>query len=620
MKILFFAFPAKLDFLKSVLISSNGHSCYSSMPPTQHWREFSLLNPGGFGEELIGPNGVMEKHPTWAPAATARQSRNATKTLCQHKKRHGYSIVCGVRAIIVVPEGTSLKEAKRMWHEAFPDRYVLRDPRKKGAIVMSVYTAKAAANLSAELSDVAAREGESRLLPRCMYRTESTAIRAYAIKQGRWEGTILCLDSDGAGPGSSYDKKVQDGLVNFRGNGTNKAARAAAVQDSRIASACSKRTNGSIVVEASAVLEAIRPLPLNDEEKEALQNQKKLSVGGGGSANHDGSCVAAVSRGALKMYEARDKDKHGLVGSFSWGNRCIATITSLTEVEQGWMVAKPISTMMPHGLWELNPTGGAKSHRVVGQPCRLSAATYGSRGSMISRSSQGYNTKSVEDRSRRLALIFTDRVRNHQRLVGPRNAEDSQMSGFDSLNDGESWRKGKKMLFKGMESRFAAQLQIARDVTLQTWKVIDDVTIAMAPEDENIPPNCIVFSACRSTANGKGAFTGGGDRRDEAPGGTAGERKPGQYWNAMLPYRKRYYSDARCQSYRNNHAKRIAAEAGAAVKRLGLPIYIAIYENGHLRYFRLFSDFVDYLCYYDLKVWQSIVRHPQHRWPQPIQP
>ena len=332
------------------------------------------------------------------------------------------------------------------------------------------------------------------------------------------------------------------------------------------------------------------------------------------------SCVAAVSRGALKMYEARATGKHGLVGEYSWGKRCIATITSLIEVEQGWMVAKPISTMMPHGLWEMNPAGGAKIYRIVGQPCRLSVATYGSRGSLITRSSKGYNTKSVEDRSRRLAVMSTERVRNHQRLVGPRNAEDSQMSGFDSLDDGEDWRKGKKVLFKGMESRFAAQFQIARDMTLWLWKVIDDVSITMAPEDENIPPNCIVFSACRSTANGRGAFTGRGDRRDEAPGGTAGERKPEQYWNVMLPYRRRYYGDAKCQQYGNDCAKRIAAEAGAAVKRLGLPTYIAIYENGHRRHFRLFSDFVDYLCYYDLKVWQSIVRHPQYRWPQPIQP
>ena len=95
--------------------------------------------------------------------------------------------------------------------------------------------------------------------------------------------------------------------------------------------------------------------------------------------------------------------------------------------------------------------------------------------------------------------------------------------------------------------------------------------------------------------------------------------KPDEYWNALRPSRIEYYNNADCQSIGNGPAKALAIEAGNAVKRLGWPIFIALRINGHLRYFHLFSDYVDYRCYYDLRVWQDFAPD-QYKYPVLMQP
>ena len=336
------------------------------------------------------------------------------------------------------------------------------------------------------------------------------------------------------------------------------------------------------------------------------------------------SCLSAISGGSLKMYEASKNGKHGLTSYLPWGQRCIVTFTSLMDVNEGWMVAKPISTNIAHGYWT-PADGGGRTYQIVGGGCRLSIATHGGEGSLISRSKKGWAaTDESFKRSCTLYLATREQVRNHPRLVGPRDPNDtSKNSGFRNLHNGEKWDFHGQTLYKTVESDFAADWAIARRIpsTRGTYSIIDEISMAMAPEHAGgLPANCFVFSACRNTPNGRGAFTGTRDRREEMPGAGSGERKPERYWQTLLPHRRAYYGNPVYHRYGNRQAKNLAAEAGAALKRIGWPVFIALYENGHIRHFHLFSQFVDFLVYYDLKVWQSIVRDPQHSWPQPIQP
>ena len=571
------------------------------------WRSFSEKDGLG-SKELCGPDGVAKEFPKWAK--TQKAPANTLKTNYYSKR---FLIVDSENAIIVVPEGTSEADARKKWNDSFK-LFVLRDPKDNGKIVETRYTFETANALS----------------PNELKQKDCGSVKG---KYG--------VPDDPKDPNEDSDSEEEEDAP-----APAAAVAAAAPPNTPFPGGCniSGHWPGNIRGESLTQAESytvffngeceinIHTKTCPTAMKNALASHlRKVNQGygffGEELARHGSavgtipSCVAAMCRGGLKMYKANTLDKHGLVCSFSHGTRCLVTITSLMEMEQGWMIAKPISTMVPHG-WSETIVGGAKVYHIVGPPCRLSMATHGSRGSLISRSSKGYGTESIQDRQRTLSIMALDEIRNHPQLVGPRDPNNPMRSGFSSLSNGEAWKtSSRKVLYKGLESQFAAHYTIARErrVGHGNWRSIDCVSTAMAPEDEILPGNCIVFSACRNSGNGLGAFNGNGNRRDEMPGATAGERKPVQYWEVMLPYRKRYYGDTKFQSYGSPDAKSLAAEAGAAVKQMGWPVYIAIYTNGHLRYFRLFPDYVDYLCYFDLKVWQSIVRYPQHRWPQPIQ-
>ena len=152
---------------------------------------------------------------------------------------------------------------------------------------------------------------------------------------------------------------------------------------------------------------------------------------------------------------------------------------------------------------------------------------------------------------------------------------------------------------------------MAKDLLGKPYRVIDFISIRIAPEvaEHNLPPSRIViFAACPV------AFDGSGTRRTHTPP-LSGVHKPNQYWNALYPSRVRYYNNADCQSRVNGAGRILCAEAGEAVKRLGIPILIAIRIGGHLRYFHLSIDYVDYLCYYDLRVWEHQINTNIHSAP-----
>ena len=171
--------------------------------------------------------------------------------------------------------------------------------------------------------------------------------------------------------------------------------------------------------------------------------------------------------------------------------------------------------------------------------------------------------------------------------------------------------------YASVENDLRARMDVAKSLLTQRFKVIDAVSIRAAPEvaEENLPPLRIVFSSCRGRG---GAFSSNGVRRPDIPGGT-GVHKPAAYWTVLCPYRVRYHDNDDCQSISNRAGKSLSAEAGDAVKRIGYPVFIAIRVGGHLRYYHLFSDFVDYLSYYDLRVWLEEAGAPnQLAYPAPI--
>ena len=160
---------------------------------------------------------------------------------------------------------------------------------------------------------------------------------------------------------------------------------------------------------------------------------------------------------------------------------------------------------------------------------------------------------------------------------------------------------------------FRAQLDVAKDLLRKPYRVIDFISIRIAPEvaEHNLPAQRIVFAACPV------AFDSWGTRRTHTPP-LSGVHKPNQYWDALYPSRVRYYNNADCQSRVIGAGRILCAEAGEAVKRLRIPILIAIRIGGHLRCFHLFSQYVDYLCYYDLRVWEHYAPN-QHQYPAPLQ-
>mmetsp|Transcript_11813 Transcript_11813/g.33698 ORF Transcript_11813/g.33698 Transcript_11813/m.33698 type:complete len:159 (-) Transcript_11813:490-966(-) len=157
-------------------------------------------------------------------------------------------------------------------------------------------------------------------------------------------------------------------------------------------------------------------------------------------------------------------------------------------------------------------------------------------------------------------------------------------------------------------------MDVAKRLLGKPFKIIDPVSVRLAPEiaENDLPAQRIVFPACRPFA-----FNADGTRCPDTPAGT-GMRKPGEYWNALHPSREKYVNNAACQSIGNAEGKVLKAEAGDAVKRLGWPTLIAVRIGGTNRFFHLFSDFVDYLCYYDLRAWQDHAPN-QYKYPELIQ-
>ena len=320
--------------------------------------------------------------------------------------------------------------------------------------------------------------------------------------------------------------------------------------------------------------------------------------------------ILAESNGRMVMPELQVRTKHGEVYQVSWAvSRCRVLFSRLLLVEQGILLAKPMSIKIWHGYFVEN--GANRVYHVLDQKCRLSIATHGDDASAISRNQQGYSTTTLQTRIRALALMATRIVTEHVRIQGTR-----AQNGFQRLNPGESWQIGNgSTRHAAVESDFRACLDVAKYLIKRTYRVMDTISCRLAPEvaEDRLPPNRIVFPACRPSA-----FHGNGAPRNEISGAT-GMRKPDEYWNALLPSRVKYYNNAESQSIGNGPGKDLAVEAGDAVKRLGLPIFIAMRINGHLRYFHLFPDYVDYRCYYDLRVWQDFAPD-QHKYPALMQP
>ena len=270
------------------------------------------------------------------------------------------------------------------------------------------------------------------------------------------------------------------------------------------------------------------------------------------------------------------------------------------------------ATKIQHGYF--TQMGIHRTYHIVGDLCRLSIATHGTDSASISRNQKAISVMAVYARIRAYVLAESDLVTNHVRIVGTRNER-----GFRNLLPGDPWQFGDGgVRYASVESDLRARIDVARSLLTKLYKVIDAVSIRAAPEmaEENLPPLRIVFSSCRSRG---GAFSGTGVRRQDLPAGT-GVYKPAAYWNALHSSREEYYDIDKCQSIGNREGKNLSARAGDAVKRIGCPILIAIPIGGQLRYYHLFSDFVDYLCYYDLRIWQEEAGAPNElAYPAPIQ-
>ena len=323
------------------------------------------------------------------------------------------------------------------------------------------------------------------------------------------------------------------------------------------------------------------------------------------------SSVLCDSRGSMMMPQLRLNDKHGEYYNIWSTNRCRVTFSQLPLVE-GLLPAHPISTKIQHGYF--TQMGIHRTYHIVGDLCRLSIATHGTDSASISRNQKAISVMAVYARIRAYVLAESDLVTNHVRIVGTRNER-----GFRNLLPGDPWQFGDGgVRYASVESDLRARIDVARSLLTKLYKVIDAVSIRAAPEmaEENLPPLRIVFSSCRSRG---GAFSGTGVRRQDLPAGT-GVYKPAAYWNALHSSREEYYDIDKCQSIGNREGKNLSARAGDAVKRIGCPILIAIPIGGQLRYYHLFSDFVDYLCYYDLRIWQEEAGAPNElAYPAPIQ-